>query len=176
MKYYLVNETSFQTGFISVYQPLKQKLCQAWNILGCRKFAMQNNDWGVYCRYACCQFDCSPVRFGFSKLHIPSTAVLLAGKKSRQRSTGLENCILEQCARLLLNRNYLAFFFNFVFKRPRWNLESVGTVRFSDGWAGIEFLSLFLTKVKLGLSISFLNSSGSFCRSKSSSKLFPYFT
>lgn len=80
---------------------------------------MKNNDRGVCCRCACCQFDCSPVRFGFSQPRIPSTAVLLSGQKSRELSTVLVNYLLEKCARLLLDRDYLAFFFNFVFKRPR---------------------------------------------------------
>ena len=77
----------------------------------------------------------------------------------------LENFVTKKLSLLQFRDDYLRLFFEFFPERPRWNSESVGTERLIDGCLGSEFLSLFLIEVKFGLSISFLNSLGSFCRS-----------
>lgn len=165
MKYYLVNETSFQTSFIPVNQPVMQKLCQAWNIPGCRKFTNKNYDWKFTIGTRVVSL--IAVRCGLDSASFASQIPQFYLRLGSRGSVPLceEQYLLEKCGRLLLSRVYLPSSFNFVFKRPRWNSESVGTVRLSAGWEGIEFLSLFLIREKFGLSISFINSFGSFSRS-----------
>jgi len=77
----------------------------------------------------------------------------------------LENFVTTKLRLLHFGDDYLRLLFEFFRERPRWYSESVGTERLIDDCLGIEFRSLFLMEAKFGLSISFLNSLGSFCRS-----------